>query len=145
VHISRVALAALFGVALVRLGRQAPEHVLSDAPQGITTAVATETESGSHVFAGWWGSWLEYADPSALQFVDARAELFPTGVWDEYFEVSTAGPKWPDVLDRYGVDIVVASRDHQGPLIAAMTAAPAWREVYADGEGAVFVRRTVGR
>jgi len=35
---------------------------------------------------------------------------------------------------------VVASRQHQAPLIAALEGNAGWREIYSDPEGAVFER-----
>jgi len=139
-RIVRIALAAILALALVRLLRAEPDHVLADAPPGITAAVRGAAGPGAHVFAGWWFSWLEDAVPDDQMFVDARAELFPIGVWDEYFAISRADPGWAPLLDRRGVDVVVASRTHQAPLIDAMSGDAGWRQLYADAEGVVFVR-----
>jgi hypothetical protein len=128
----------------VRIVSTPPDHLLADAPQGITEAVDRSAGSGQRVFSGWWGSWLEFAVPRASQFVDARAEIFPMDVWADYFEISTAGPRWKGLLDRWDVGIVVASRAHQAPLIDALGRDPGWRSVYTDGSGAVFVRTTTG-
>ena len=141
-RIVRVALAAILALALVCLIRTEPEQVLADAPPGITAAVRG-AGPGAHVFAGWWFSWLEDAVPDDQMFVDARAELFPTEVWDEYFAISRADPGWAALLHRRGVDMVVASRSHQAPLIDALSADAGWRQLYADAEGVVFVRSDV--
>ena len=138
--VARVAVAVILAIALLRLAWLAPDQTLSDAPAGITAATSDAGGPATRVFAGWWGSWLEFADPNALQFVDARAEIFPTDVWDEYFQVSRADPGWDDVLDERGIDVVVASRTHQAPLITALSGDARWREVYADGDGVVFTR-----
>jgi hypothetical protein len=138
-RIVRIALAAILALALVRLLREEPQQVLADAPPGITAAVRGAAP-GAHVFAGWWFSWLEDSVPDDQMFVDARAELFPSEVWDEYFAISRADPGWAALLDRRGVDVVVASRSHQAPLIDAMSGDAHWRQLYADAEGVVFER-----
>jgi len=125
---------------IVRVSVTPAEQLLADAPQGITDTVRSSVRSGGRVFSGWWGSWLEFAVPNATQFVDARAEIFPAERWTEYFQISSAAPGWEESLDRWGVDVVVASRAHQGPLIAALLNDPRWRSIYADGAGEVFVR-----
>jgi hypothetical protein len=137
-----VALAGSLAVVagVVRVAATPPGRLLADAPKGITDTVRTSVGSGGRVFSGWWGSWLEFAVPNASQFVDARAEIFPPARWTEYFQISAAAPGWEGSLDRWGVDVVVASRAHQGPLIAALAEDPRWRSVYADGAGEVFVR-----
>jgi len=138
--VARVAVAAMLALALIRLVSRAPDLVLADAPIGISTTVSDATDPATHVFAGWWGSWLEFTDPAARQFVDARAEIFPDDVWADYFRVSHAEPGWGEVLDDRGVDVVVASRQHQAPLIAALEGDAGWREIYSDPEGVVFQR-----
>jgi hypothetical protein len=145
VRMVAVGLALLIGIAMVRLFRVRPqEGLLSDAPLGITAVLQDSVPPGSDVFAGWWGSWLEFTAPSDRVFVDARAELFPQQVWDDYFLVSAAATGWQDTLDRWGVDAVVASHLHQAALIEAIAADPAWRQVYADDQGSVFVRAEDG-
>jgi len=139
VRFVRIVLAAVVSIGLVHVLRGAPEHVLADAPPGITTAVRAAVPPDGHVFAGWWFSWLEDAVPDGRMFVDARAELFPTEVWDEYFAISRADPGWDALLRERGVDVVVASRRYQAPLIEAMSLAAGWRQVYADAEGVIFL------
>ncbi|MGZ6545987.1 MAG: hypothetical protein ACXVEI_11790 [Actinomycetota bacterium] len=119
-----------------------PESLLAGAPQGITTALGDAAGSGGRVFDGWWGSWFEYALPEIPMFDDARAEIFPTSVWDDYFRISAARSGWMETLDRWRIEVVVASSDHQGPLIDRLERDRAWRETYRDAEGAVFVRRS---
>jgi hypothetical protein len=139
-----VALAASLAVVagLVRVIETPADQLLADAPQGITDTVRSSVGSEGRVFSGWWGSWLEYAVPNATQFVDARVEIYPTDLWADYFRISAAAPGWKRSLDRWGVDVVVASSAHQGPLIKALQADPRWRSAYADGAGDVFVRTT---
>jgi hypothetical protein len=138
--IARAGVAGVLAIALARFASEPPEEVLADAPAGISDTVSRAASPGAHVFAGWWGSWLEFTDPAVRQFVDARAEMFPSDVWADYFVVSRAEPGWSRVLDRRGIDIVVASRQHQAPLMAALETDAGWRELFADQDGAVFGR-----
>jgi hypothetical protein len=117
------------------------ESLLTDAPLGVTAALARDAGTGARVFDGWWGSWFEYALPDIPMFVDARAEIFPTSVWDDYFTISLARPGWAEALERWRIDVVVATPDHQAPLIASLATDAAWRETYRDAEGVIFVRR----
>jgi hypothetical protein len=119
---------------------QPPEALLSEAPRGITWELARVADPQSRVFNGWWGSWFEFAIPRLLMFTDARAEIFPDSVWDDFFRISDGHPEWDTTLDRWHIDIVVASADHQGALIPLLERDPDWRETYRDQEGAVFVR-----
>jgi hypothetical protein len=131
-----VALSVVAGVHAVTAGRA----FVSDAPPGITRFLAERVPPDDRIFDGWWGSWFELALPARPMFVDARAELFPPRVWDDYFAISRAAPGWEGRLDAWNVDVVVASPDHQASLIAAMGASADWRRAYADPDGFVFVR-----
>jgi hypothetical protein len=141
---ARVAQASVIAITVVGLIRvsvtQPQERLLSDAPVGLATALRAVSTSNDRVFEGWWFSWLEFAIPEDRTFVDARVEVFPTSVWDDYFRISSADPGWQDALDQWQIDVVVASRVHQSGLIAALAVENGWREVYADDLGVIFVR-----
>ena len=117
-----------------------PEALLAEAPAGITQAAASVVQPGSRVWDGRWGSWFEFSLPSAEMFVDPRVELFPDPVWGDFFRIADAAPGWQETLDRWGVDVVVASTDRDGALLAAIGDDPGWRPVYQGGEGSVYVR-----
>ena len=135
-------LVAGLALGVVRVVTAQPEEsLLTDAPQGVTAALARNMSGGERVFDGWWGSWFEYALPGVPMFVDSRAEIFPTSIWDDYFTISLARPGWDAALDRWGIDVIVASPDHQAALIASLATDAAWRETYRDADGTVFVRR----
>jgi hypothetical protein len=114
------------------------ESFVSDAPPGLTRAVA-DLPSGSRVFVHQpWASWFEYAVPDAPVFVDSRVELFPTSVWVEYSEVAFGRERWRQVLKRWEPDAVVAEHE-KWPLIHALRADPDWRVEYEDDDGVLFV------
>jgi len=134
-------LAILLAVGGIRVATTRPaEALLAEAPTGITQALASVTSDGTRVWDGRWGSWFEFSVPSARMFVDPRVELFPDQVWDDFFRVANADRGWQGTLDRWDVDVVVASEDRDPALIAAIANDPGWRPAYRDGEGAVFVR-----
>ena len=118
-----------------------PSGLLADAPPGITAAVRAAALPGDRIWNSQrWGSWLEFAVPDAPVAVDSRIELIPADAWDDHLAVSRGDPDWAAILDRRGVRIVVASATEQRGLIPLLSRSPAWRLVYADGDGAVFVR-----
>jgi hypothetical protein len=129
----------VFGLARVGTVRP-PEALLSESPGGVTAALARVADPQSRVFNGWWGSWFEFALPQVPMFTDARAEIFPDSVWDDYFRISDGHQGWDATLNRWQIDVIVASAEHQGPLIVLLERDPAWREAYRDSDGGVFVR-----
>jgi hypothetical protein len=134
-------LALLLALGFVRVATVSPpEALLSQAPRGITGELARVADPHSRIFDGWWGSWFEFAVPRLRMFDDSRAEVFPSALWDDYFRISNGQPGWDATLDRWKIDVVVASAEHQAPLIVLLERDPAWRETYRDPDGAVFVR-----
>ena len=73
-------------------------------------------------------------------FVDARVELFPDSIWDEYFVVVGVRGDWRDVLDRWHVSVVAAHHEDDRELIDALSREPGWTVAYEDAEGVVFER-----
>jgi len=55
--------------------------------------------------------------------------------------VSLARHGWQDVLDRWGIDVVVLARDQQRFAIPIVGADPGWRLAYQDADGLIFIRR----
>ncbi|MDP9300034.1 MAG: hypothetical protein M3P43_03940 [Actinomycetota bacterium] len=120
-----------------------PDGSLSFAPPGITAELAGLLRPGDRVFDSQvWGSWLEYRFPQSLVAVDARIELFPFDVWRQYADVSAGRADWSSILDRWNVDVVVASRDQQRAFLPLIRNDTSWRLVYEDRDGEVFVRST---
>jgi len=116
------------------------ENLLIRAPAGLSAAVAREVPPGTNLYV-WqpWGSWFEYALPADRVFVDSRIELFPPSVWREYGDVRLANGAWGSILARYDVGAIVVDAENEA-LLPRLRGDPAWRLVYEDDEGAVFVR-----
>lgn len=142
-----VVVLALVGVILLPVWRggnalQGPPGLLTDAPSGITTALLGRVGPADRVWnAQRWGSWLELALPGVPIAVDSRIEVIPTAAWDDHVALSDGAFDWQAILDRWQVTVVVASREEQAALIPLIQASPAWRQVYQDADGLVFVRR----
>ena len=58
-----------------------------------------------------WGSWFEFDSPHTPVFVDPRVELYPTDIWNDYYDRPNSGCGMArGILDRYGVEGVVVDR-----------------------------------
>jgi hypothetical protein len=135
-------LAFLLVVGVVRVAVSSTTHLLSDAPPGITETL-TGLPPDARVFATRWGSWFEYAVPALPAFVDARAELFPDDVWDDYFRVVSVSGDWEEPLDRWNIDHVVADRRDSLDLATALHER-GWTVVFEDADGIVLSRPGTG-
>jgi hypothetical protein len=121
-------------------GLGAPVGVLGAAPSGITAALRTVATPQDRLLNPQpWGSWFEFALPRVPVAIDSRIELFPARVWTDYDVVSSAGAGWAPLLDAWGVTMVATAHD-DARLAGLLSADPGWRQVYGDGDGALFVR-----
>jgi hypothetical protein len=141
-----VALMIVTIIALVPIWRPGsalfgPAGLLTDAPPGLTAAVLAEARPDDRIWnAQRWGSWLEFAVPSAPVAVDSRIELIPADAWADHLALSAGSPDWASILDRRGVTMVVTSATEQRALIPLLRASAAWRQLATDADGSVFVR-----
>jgi hypothetical protein len=72
-------------------------------------------------------------------FVDSRIEIIPEDIWHDYGEVGFSGASWQEVLDRWNVEAIVASKDWDLlPILERSDSG--WREIYSDDDGALLVR-----
>ena len=120
-------------------GVQAPVGVVGTAPSGITAALRDVAKPGDRLFGPQaLGSWFEFALPAVPVALDSRIEVFPPEVWDEYQTVIDGAEGWQDLLDRWGVTIVVTLEGDDA--LDARLAADGWRQIHRDDDGAIFVR-----
>jgi hypothetical protein len=113
------------------------EQLRTEAPPGISAWLATHPQDG-RVFAEWWGGWFEYAVPQVPMFVDARVELFPSPIWEDYFSIVDVDPDWRSVIDRWGIRTIILARGHHPTLEQALRSDPSWTLMFEDADGYVF-------
>jgi len=85
-----------------------------------------------------YASYVTWACPTVLVFVDSRIELYPAPLWQEYMLVSAGQFGWEAVLRKYEANAILASKQRQGALIAAASASAEWRLVYEDADAVLF-------
>lgn len=93
-----------------------------------------QMESGSYLL------WRLY--PRYRVFIDPRIELYPDEVWQEYLDLSAGRPNYQEVLDRYGIRLLLLNRAHQAGLVEQVQDSPQWEKVYENAqENTVVYRR----
>jgi hypothetical protein len=99
-----------------------------------------------------WGGYLMWTVPERPVFIDGRAHaVYPPAFYRDNYTVHFAEPGWEDVLDRWGVDVIVwpASEAAEGTqladLIEAVDASTDWTLIYDDGHAAIFAHVSRGR
>jgi xanthosine utilization system XapX-like protein len=146
-HLALAAVIVLLPVVVLPIGggvdpRTGGPSVLTVAPERLVSVARSRLPAGSNVFVSQlYASWSEFSAPGLLVAVDPRIEVFPAGVWDDYFLVSDGREGWDDVLDRWGVDALLLEPEQAEGLLAVLPRHPGWELVAADAAGSLFVRR----
>jgi hypothetical protein len=121
---------ALTGAAIASAPR---EPDLSLYPVPAVSLIGAQDRVFNEYF---WGGYLYWATEHPV-FVDGRLRPFAGAVIDDYLRAIGARAGWSDVLDRYGVTVVVVKADQ--PLVGALRAA-GWRALLLDDRVAVLRR-----
>src|SRR5262245_18025697 len=91
-----------------------------------------------------WGEYLGWAlRPAGYTiFMDARIEIYPDDVWDEYSAVTQGRADWEAILDAHQVDCLLLDSTYHGKgLLPLVKQSPHWREVCQEGKAVLFLRR----
>ncbi len=115
---------------------------VDQAPSSLVEATEAVVPPGSRLFVSQiYASWFEFALPSMPVFVDSRIELFPSSSGTRTSTSAARAKGWQATLDRWDVDAVVINPDQDGELRDPhIEDDPAWRLVFHDDSGYVFVR-----
>jgi hypothetical protein len=88
-----------------------------------------------------WGSYLELRlGPRTQVGFDSRIELPPADRWDRYLAVAAGRWDAERLLDGWGVDHVVTSRQATPALIELLEASGRWRLAFSSGDQRIYQR-----
>ncbi len=89
-----------------------------------------------------WGGYLAWRlYPSYPVFVDGRTDLYDDALLREYLTAALGQPGYEQVLDRYGLNLVLIERD--APLDQRLATSQLWRPLYLDTTSAIYQRVTL--
>jgi hypothetical protein len=78
--------------------------------------------------------------PEVPVFVDGRTDFYGNDLLKDYFRIVHAEPGWAELLQRYGVEVVLI--DKQLPLAKDLDADPSWKQEFSgDNDEVVYTRR----
>jgi hypothetical protein len=86
----------------------------------------------------WGGYELWRLYPDYQVFIDGRTHVYGREVLQDFLEVVHVGPRWPAILDKWGVQTVLAV--WPSPLAETLQVVAGWRRVLVDGDIAVYLR-----
>jgi len=87
-----------------------------------------------------FGSYLTFALPSRLLWIDNRFNAYPPEHWEKYQEITSAKPDWDELLDEDEVNLLMLSFASQKSLVQAVEESGQWCEGYRDKTAIIFSR-----
>lgn len=140
---------AFAGVVLLAVGAAAifapalPTGALGGYPARALAWTAAHDAGAPLAASASTGNLLEVLDGAErLVFIDDRVDMFPTEVFQDSLQLTRGASSWAQVLDGYGLDVAVFSRDS---AVSSLLAADGdWAVVYSDSLSTVACRRGSG-
>jgi hypothetical protein len=117
-------------------------HRTEDDLQAIADRLAEEPEL--RVFTRFeWGEYFTWAlGPRNAIFLDARIEIYPDEVWDQYSAITRGRADWHNILAEYKVNWLVLDRtEYHGELWPRVTESGAWETVLERGKAVLLKRK----
>ena len=87
-----------------------------------------------------FSSYLSFALPSRLLWIDNRFNAYPPEHWSKYQTISFASPQWESLLDKDNINLLLLSLHSQPILVQAVEASDEWCEQYRDKDTVIFSR-----
>lgn len=89
-----------------------------------------------------WGDYLLWAGPKNVPvFVSSHVQFVPNAVWSHYFEMANGNAGYEQLLDRYGINIVMLSRSMHEDTIEQLQRDGVWLTDYQDERAVILIRR----
>jgi hypothetical protein len=86
-----------------------------------------------------WGGYLIWTEPHRPVFIDGRADLYGSELFEEHNRAVDAKPDWKAILDRWKIEwVLIRATDS---LAQVLEESPAWRRGYRDRLAAVYLRK----
>ncbi len=87
-----------------------------------------------------FGSYLTFALPSRLLWIDNRFNAYPPEHWEKYQAISSAKPEWDELLNQDKVNLLMLSLSSQASLVKAVKESNEWCQQYRDQTAVIFTR-----
>jgi len=120
--------------------RQPPNNEAT-TPIAATKWLAAHPDLAGPLFDEYtFGSYLTFALPSRLLWIDNRFNAYPPEHWRKYQTISSAQYPWESLLDRDKVNLLMLSLSSQKVLVQAVQDSNQWCEQYRDKTAVIFSR-----
>jgi hypothetical protein len=118
-----------------------PEYHEATTPIEATEWLAAHPDLTGPFFADYtFGSYLSFALPSRLLWIDNRFNAYPPEHWEKYQTISSAKPEWDELLAEGKVNLLMLSFASQASLVRAVEESGQWCEQHRDKTAVIFSR-----
>ena len=118
-----------------------PLYHEATTPVAATEWLAAHQDLPGPFFAEYtFGSYLTFALPSRLLWIDNRFNAYPPEHWEKYQAISSAKPEWDELLNQDKVNLLMLSLASQPSLVQAVEESNEWCEQYRDQTAVIFSR-----
>src|SRR6266498_3620386 len=118
-----------------------PAYHEATTPIAATQWLAAHPSLAGPLFAEYtFGSYLTFALPSRLLWIDNRFNAYPPEHWKKYQTISSAQYPWERLLDQDKVNLLMLSFTAQKTLVDAVEDSDQWCEQYRDKTAIIFSR-----
>jgi hypothetical protein len=118
-----------------------PLYHQATTPLAATEWLAAHPDLPGPLFADYtFGSYLTFALPSRLLWIDNRFNAYPPDHWEKYQEIVSAKPEWEELLEQDRVNLLMLSLASQASLVQAVEDSGQWCEQYRDTTAVIFSR-----
>jgi hypothetical protein len=144
--------AAACSVALTPLGAQlrtgtppAAASLLSkETPLALAAFLRSQQDrprGTAWVPAEWAGFLMNQTQGSLKSMVNLHVHLIPEEVWRDYLRVAAGSADWVNLLDEYGVNLVVVDKRAHSLLLKRIRESADWKSLYDDRQSVLLLRR----
>ena len=91
--------------------------------------------------AEWAGFLMNQTQGSLKSMVNLHVHLIPEEVWRDYLRVAAGSADWVNLLDEYGVNLVVVDKRAHSLLLKRIRESADWKSLYDDRQSVLLLRR----
>ena len=120
-----------------------PPYHAATTPIAATKWLAEHPDLPGPLFAEYtFGSYLTFALPARLVWIDNRFNAYPPEHWEIYQTISSGKPQWDALLEKDKVNLLMLSTHSQPTLVEVVEESRQWCEQYRDKDAVIFSRCT---
>ena len=86
-------------------------------------------------------SLMNQTQGSLKSMVNLHVHLIPEEVWRDYLRVAAGSADWVNLLDEYGVNLVVVDKRAHSLLLKRIRESADWKSLYDDRQSVLLLRR----